>query len=226
MRAIEDARAGPAPFSPLYQNTVFAAVPLVSVVALASGVPDTRCGGSAKKSAVAAIADAATSEVLASVAIAPFSALLRLAEVAAAVAPIANPPAGVGTTLDAVSWMVSLEPSGRSNLKLIWSPLFGMVPSVIESAGGDPVGPVTVAPVSCEDTEFSFSPNTEGAVSSPNVIGTAAGGDSTRRPNPPPRSACSRSEISCLNPACAPLPFNSVSASVTGWVSIAAPEKT
>src|SRR3954452_2387991 len=195
IRAIDEARAAPAPFSPLYQNTVFAAVPLVSAVALASGTPDTRCGGSAKKSRVAATADAATSEVLASVAIAPFSALLRLAEVAAAVAPIANPPAGVGTTVDAVSWMVSLEPSGRSNLKLIWSPLFGTAPSAIVTAGGDPVGPVTVAPVTCDETEFSFSPNTDGATSSRNVIGTVAGADSTSRPNPPPRSACCRSEI-------------------------------
>src|SRR3954452_19758604 len=103
MRAIEDARAEPAPFSPLYQNTVFAAVPLVSAVALASGVPDTRCGGSAKKSPVEATADAATSEGLARAVIAPLRALLRLAEVAAAVAPMAKPPAGVGTTVDAVS---------------------------------------------------------------------------------------------------------------------------
>src|SRR3954452_17988549 len=126
IRAIDEARAAPAPFSPLYQNTVFAAVPLVSAVALASGTPDTRCGGSAKKSLVAAIADAATSDVPASVVIAPFSALLRLAEVAAGVAPIAKAPAGVGTAVDAVSWMASVEPSGRLNLKLIWAPLFGL----------------------------------------------------------------------------------------------------
>src|SRR3954469_7895804 len=166
IRATEEARAEPAPLSPAYQNTVFAAVPVVSAVALASGAPATRCGGSPKKSLVAATADAATSEVLASLVIAPFRALLRLAEVAAALTPMAKPPAGVGTTLEAVSWMVSVEPSGRSNLKLIWSPLFGLTPSAIDTAAGDPPGPVTVAPVNCEETELSFSPKTDGATSS------------------------------------------------------------
>src|ERR1043165_5498509 len=190
MRAIDDARAVPAPLSPAYQKTVFARVPLTSAVALASGVVATRCGGSAKKSPVAAIADAATSEVLASVVIAPFSALLRLAEVAPGVAPIAKAPAGVGTAFDAVSWMLSVEPSGRLNLKLICSPLFGLPPSVTDPVGGDPAGPVTVAPVSCEETEFSFRPNADGATSSRNVIGIVAGADNIKRPKPPPSSAC------------------------------------
>ena len=201
-------------------------MPLVSAVAVASGVPATRCGGSAKKLLLAATAEAATSEVLASVPIALFSAALRLAEVAAGVAPIAKLPAGVGTALDAVSWMVSVLPSGRLNFRLIWSPLFGLAPSAIDTAGGDPVGPVTVAPVSDDETELSFSPNADGETSSRNVIGVVAGADSTRRPRPPPRSAWLRSAITCFSPACAPLPFSSVSASVTEGVSIAPPENT
>src|SRR3954453_12179414 len=115
IRATDEARAGPAPFSPVYHATVFAAVPLISAVAVVSGVPATRCGGSAKKSEVAATAEAATSAVLASVPIAPEGAALRLAEVAAGVAPITKPFAGGGTEFEAVSWMVSVEPSGRLN---------------------------------------------------------------------------------------------------------------
>ena len=47
------------------------------------------------------------------------SAALRLADVAAGVAPIAKLPAGVGTAFDAVSCTVSVVPSGRLNLMLI-----------------------------------------------------------------------------------------------------------
>src|SRR3981081_4412433 len=88
IRAIGDARAEPAPASPVYHDTVFAAVPGTSVVAVANGEVPTRSGGEPKKSFDAATADAATSEVLASVPIAAFSAALRLVAVAVGVAPI------------------------------------------------------------------------------------------------------------------------------------------
>src|SRR5215210_904384 len=56
-----------------------------------------------KKSLPASMADAATSEVLASLPIAVLSAALRLAAVAVEVKPIAKLPAGAGVALDAVS---------------------------------------------------------------------------------------------------------------------------
>ena len=59
-----------------------------------------------KKLSPAATAEAATSDVLASVLIAVFSAALRLRRVAVRdVAPIAKLPAGVGMAFDAVSWI-------------------------------------------------------------------------------------------------------------------------
>src|SRR3954452_22178228 len=90
IRATEDARAEPAPASPVYHDTVFAVVPATSAVALANGEVPTRSGGKPKKLFDAATAEAATSDVLASVPIDVLSAALRLAEVAAAVAPIAK----------------------------------------------------------------------------------------------------------------------------------------
>ena len=56
-----------------------------------------------KKSLPAWIADAATSEVLASVPIAVVSAAFRLAAVAAGVVPMAKLPVGGGVALEAVS---------------------------------------------------------------------------------------------------------------------------
>src|ERR1700682_2527918 len=56
-----------------------------------------------KKSLPAATADAGTSEVLASVPIAVFSAALRLAAVTVEVAPMAKLPTGGGVALEAVS---------------------------------------------------------------------------------------------------------------------------
>src|SRR5437899_1674769 len=64
--------------------------------------PDT-VAAELKKSLPAAIADAATSDVLASVPIAVVSAAFRLAAVAAGVAPMAKLPAGGGVALEAVS---------------------------------------------------------------------------------------------------------------------------
>ena len=117
-----------------------------------------------------------------------------------------------------------MVPSGRLNLKLICSPLLGLAPRPIDTAAGDPVGPVTVAPVSDDETEFSFRPNTVAGVSSATEIGIVAGAEIVSRPRPLPRSACWRSEITCFKPACAPLPFRMTSASATDGVSIAAPE--
>src|SRR3978361_1679950 len=119
MRAVDDARAEPAPVCPKYHDTVFAGVPDTSVVAAPSGVVPTRCGGWPKKSLPAATADAATSEVFASVPIEAVSAALRLADVAAGVAPIAKLPVGGGVALEAVSLIDSMVPSGRLNEKLI-----------------------------------------------------------------------------------------------------------
>src|SRR5262249_54596106 len=79
-----------------------------------------------KKLSPAATADAASSDVLASVEIAEFSAAFRLVTVAAGVVPIAKLPVGGGVALDAVSLMDSVEPSGRLKVKLIWSPGFGL----------------------------------------------------------------------------------------------------
>ena len=74
-----------------------------ATVAVANGEVATRSGGEPKKLFDAATAEAATSEVLVSVPIALFSAALRLADVAAGVAPMAKLPAGVGVAFDAVS---------------------------------------------------------------------------------------------------------------------------
>src|ERR1019366_6820090 len=46
-RAVDDARADPGPASPVYQDTVFAGVPLTSDVAVLNGEPPTRSGGRA-----------------------------------------------------------------------------------------------------------------------------------------------------------------------------------
>ena len=120
-----------------------------------------------KKSLPASMAEAATSVVLASVEIALVSAVLRLAAVAVEVAPMAKLPAGGGVALDAVSWIDCDVPSGRLNATLIVSPLLGLVgPRSTEIAAGDPEGPVTVAPVSVDDTALSFRPNGEPATSS------------------------------------------------------------
>src|SRR5882672_2759367 len=98
--------------------------------------------------------------------------------------------------------MDSDVPSGRLKVKLTLSPLPGLVaPRSIETEGGEPAGPVTVAPVSDDDTELSFRPNGEPATSSPTETEVGVGADITRRPRPlVPRSACWRSEITVFNP--------------------------
>ena len=78
MRAVAVERGGFAPFSPIYQETVLAAVPATSAVAVLNGGPATRCGGLAKKLLEAATADAADSAVWASVLTDVVSAAWRL----------------------------------------------------------------------------------------------------------------------------------------------------
>ena len=166
-----------------------------------------------KKSLPAATAEAATSVVLASVPMAVFSAVFRLAAVAAGVAPMVKLPVGGGDALDAVNETEAVVPSGRLKVRLSWSPGLGLVagllvPSVTDSLLGEPDGPVTVAPVSDDDTELNFRPNGEPATSSATETVVGVGGVEvvlgpviTRRPRPVVPSACARSDITCFNPA-------------------------
>src|ERR1700720_1994875 len=78
-----------------------------------------------KKSLPASNADAATSEVLASVPIAAFNAAFRFAAVSVEFAPIAKPPAGGCVALEAVSSIESVVPSGSLKAKLTLSPSLG-----------------------------------------------------------------------------------------------------
>src|SRR4029079_15518280 len=80
-----------------------------------------------KKLSPAVIADAATSEVLASFVIAVFNAVLRFAAVlAGVVASIAKLPIGVGVAVDAVRSTCPVLPSGSVNWTLSLSPSFGL----------------------------------------------------------------------------------------------------
>src|ERR1700730_3884916 len=179
-----------------------------------------------KKLSPAAIADAATSEVLASLPIAVLSAALRLVAVAVEFAPIAKLPAGGGVVLEAVKSICSVLPSGSVNWKLTASPLFGLVaPRSTEIAAGDPLGPVTVAPVNVEETALSFSPNGDPATSSATFTDVPLGWVSTSRPMPlVPRSGCLRSAMAVLSPAYVVVPFMIRSAVATDGVFNAVPE--
>src|SRR5580704_10307900 len=100
-------RAGVLPFSPVYQNTVLAAVPLTSEVAVLNGGPETRCGGSElKKLLAAATAEAAGSAVCARLVTALVNAACILAAVAVGVAPMVNWLAPGGDAVVACSVMV------------------------------------------------------------------------------------------------------------------------
>src|ERR1700691_76702 len=100
----------------------------------------------------------------------------------------------------------------------------------MDIAGGVPVGAVTVAPVSVELTALNFMPNGELSCATETVV---VGGvvvlvlESVRRPRSGavPKSACSRSLMTCVNPAWAPLPLRIASAVATDGVLVAAPEK-
>ncbi len=110
-------------------------------------------------------------EFLASFVIAVFSAALRFVAVlvglTGVLASIAKLPSGVGVAEDAVRSICSVVPSGSVNWMLSLSPLFGLLPlRSTENDTGEPLGPVTVAPVSVEETALSLRPNGEPATSS------------------------------------------------------------
>ena len=87
------------------------------------------------------------------------------------------------------------------NENLIASPGFGLPVRLTVTPAGDPVGPVTVAPLSGL-TAASFIPKTVGGLSSEMLTCAPAAGGMTRRPSPfAPRSAWLRSVITCLKPA-------------------------
>src|SRR5712691_6460018 len=149
MRAVAVERAESLPASPVYQITVLAALPAIMPMAMSNGGPSTRWGGlllsALKKSSDAVIDDAAVSEVAASLPIAVVSAVCRLAVVAAALAPIVNSLAPGGDLSVAVSVRFSLVPSGKLKRSVTVSPAFGTpADRSIESAAGEPAGPVTV----------------------------------------------------------------------------------
>src|SRR5271163_3647516 len=138
--AVAVCSAGVEPFSPVYQNTVFAVVPFCNDVAVAkfAGEPGlTRCGGSElKKLLAAAMAEAAGSAVCARFETAVVSADCRLVAVAFAEAPIVNWPAPGGEAVVACSVMVWLEPSGSVRPNDMVSPEFGLEPRFTEIDGG------------------------------------------------------------------------------------------
>ena len=109
--AVAVCSAGVLPFSPVYQNTVFAAVPLTKPVEVSGGEPLTRCGGSElKKSLAAAIAEAAGSAVCVRPVMADVSAVCRLVAVSDGNAPMVNwfAPGGEGVSL-AARWFGSIR---------------------------------------------------------------------------------------------------------------------
>src|SRR5580704_17005017 len=96
-----------------------------------------------------------------------------------------------------------------------------------ETDGGEPEGPVTVALVSDDVTEFSLKPNGEPAAPSATCTPTAGAvsDELARRPRPlVPRSACCRSAITCFSPAWVALPFRMSLAEATAGVLMALPE--
>src|SRR5262245_6833781 len=105
------------------------------------------------------------------------------------------------------------------------SPSFGLEPSPIEIDAGEPDGPVTVAPVRLELTLASLKPNCEPATSSLTDTVEPDAGGMTKRPSPlAPWSACRRSAMTCVNPACPPLPLRMLLELATDGVFTASPE--
>jgi len=173
----------------------------------------------------AAIAEAAGSAVWSRLETAPLSAVCRLLAVAAVVVPMVNWLAPGRDAVVACSVTAWLERSGSVRLNVMLSPAFGLEPSATEIDAGEPVGPVTVAPVKLELTLPSLKPNGEPAASSliDTVEPEAAG--MTRRPSPlAPWSACSRSAMTCVRPACEPLPLRMALELATDGVLTASPE--
>src|SRR5579864_4173316 len=215
-------RAGVAPDSPLYQNTVLALVPATSDVEVAGG-PLTRSGGfELKKSLAAATAEAAGSAVCARLVIALVNAVCRLPAVALALAPMVNWFAPGGEAVVACRVMVWLEPSGKVRPKAMVSPALGLAPRLTASDGG--ALDVTVAPVKFEVMLATLKPNGEVAESSASDTLEPAP-PTTRRPVPVPTSACRRSLVTWTRPAWAPLPLRISSLLATDGVVVALPEK-
>src|SRR5215468_1260380 len=188
MRATAVERAGVAPASPAYQLTVLRLVPAVSVVAalngVAGGLATTRIGGLLPKNSLAAwIDDAAASDVAASLPTEVVSAAWRLFAVAVVSAPMVNWLSPGGLDVVAVSVRSSVVPSGSEKVKRTVSPGCGCVPPrSTEIAGGEPAGPVAVAPVRVEATLTSLKPNTDGATSSLMVAALVGAADGAARP--------------------------------------------
>src|SRR5262249_1657771 len=224
--AIAVERAGMLPWSPVYHITVSADVPFTSAVAVSKGGPATRWGGlELKKSLAAAIAEAAGSAVCARLVTAFVSAVCRLPAVRDGVAPIVNWLAPAGEAVVACKLIVWFDPSGKVRLNWMVSPFTGFDPRVTDIPGGAPLVPVTVAPLRFELMPESLKPNGEPATSS--LIDTVAPAASgmRRRPRPlVPRSAWARSAITCLSPACAPVPLRMASVDATAGCFTALPE--
>src|SRR5579871_1352341 len=114
-------------------------------------------------------------------------ALARFVAVSAAVAPMAKLPAGVGTALDAVRLIDDDVPSGSVNWICTVEPSGGLVPpKSIDSEGGEPEGPVTVAPAMLVLAPAIWKPNgCEGSsLSSVRVTTSPAAVGCCRRPRP------------------------------------------
>src|ERR1700733_6060194 len=118
---------------------------------------------------------------------------------------MANCPAPGGEVVVAFRLMVWLEPAGRVRLNWRGSPAFGFEPTEMETVAGEPDGPLTAAPVNVEFTLDNWKPN--GEPSWLNVT-FAPLPPTVSRPRPlVPSSACSRSLMTWVSPACAPLPL-------------------
>src|SRR5580698_6464398 len=113
--------------------------------------------------------------------------------------------------------MVWLDPSGRVSWNAIVCPALGLDVIATESDGGDPDGPVTVAPVSPEFTPASWKPNGEPSWPTFTVEPLLL---MVRRPRPlVPWSASWRSVMTCVRPACEPLPLRISEVLATdGWL--------
>ena len=212
MRAVAVERADVAPASPVYQITVLAVVPAVTLVAVSKGGPATRCGGllksAPKKSFEAVTAEAALSELAARPQmVLVSSAVASWRRLRSAWLPMANWLVPGGVLVVAVSVRFWLVPSGRVRLRLSVSPSLGWPVKSTDRLGGEPLGPLTVALLKVEVTEPSLKPKGETA-SSATATEVAVGGPMTRRPRPSGAVVgLVRSSMSWLRPARAPSPL-------------------
>src|SRR5262245_1570989 len=175
MRAAAVARAGVLPASPVYHIIVLLLVPAVSVVACVNGtvggLATTRIGGLAastlKNSSAALIAEAAESDVAASLPTEVVSAACRLAVVAVGLAPMVNWFSPGGDSVVAVSVRSSVVPSGSANENFtVWPAAAWLARRLPDRAAGGPVGRVVAEPARVEETAPGWRPNTDGATSS------------------------------------------------------------